>query len=282
MVKRILCMLLLVLMLPCAALADNAMIVDDAGLFSVFEISDMEQIIQRIEAQFQMDVAVLTTYDVPTTYSDQIIQDYADTYFEQHGYGMGEDGAGLLYMIDMNNRAPVISTSGVMIDYITDDRLETLFNVSYDHLATGDYGRAAVAVLQYLERFLIQGREEGSFRYDAETGQRLSGLYNALTTGEMGVAALVGIAVAALMFTSVSGKYSLKGSTYRYDRNNISCKFVKNEEQFLRQSVSVMRHPTNTGGGSMGGRSGGSSGRGISVHRSSSGRSFGGGVGRRF
>lgn len=281
MVKRILCMLLAaLLLLPCAALASNPMVVDDAGLFTVFEIGDMEQIIQRIEAEYQMDIVVLTTYDVPATYSDKIIQDYADMYFTNHNYGMGDDYAGLLYMIDMTNRAPVISTSGVMIDYITDDRLDTLFNVSYDRLASGDYGRAAVALLQYLERFLEEGRLEGSFRYDAETGKRLSGLYNALTSGETMLAAVVGIFVAVMMYGSVSAKYSLKGSTYRYDMDNAQCHFVKDEEQFLNQTRSVMRHPTNTGG--TGGRTGGSSGRGSSVHHSSGGRSFGGGVGRRF
>ena len=279
MVKRILCMLLLVLMLPCISMAENAMVIDDAGLFSVFEISDMEQIIRRIEAEYQMDIVVLTTRDVPATYSDYVIQDYADTYFANNYYGMGEDGAGLLYMIDMTNRAPVISTSGVMIDYITDSRLETLFNVSYDHLATGNYGRAAVALLQYLERFLEQGRQEGSFRYDAETGKRLSGLYNALTSGETLLAAAAGIFVAVMMYSSVSSKYNLKGSTYRYDHNNASCTLTKDEEKFLRESVSVVRRSTNTGGG---GHAGGNSGRGSSVHRSSGGGSFGGGVGRRF
>lgn len=281
MVKRILCMLLLALMLPCAALANNEMVIDDAGLFTVFEIGDMETIIQRIEAEYQMDIAVLTTYDVPSSYSDYVIQDYADTYFEQHGYGLGEDEAGLLYMIDMTNRAPCISTSGVMIDYINDDRLETLFNVSYDDLAVGDYGRAAVAVLQYLERFLEEGRLEGSFRYDAETGQRLSGLYNALTGTEMLIAAAVGLVAALVMFSSVNGTYNLKGSTYRYDASsNASCRFTKDDEQFLRQSTNVIRHTSNNGGRSGGG--GISSGRGSSVHRSSGGRSHGGGVGRRF
>lgn len=281
MVKRILCLLMLILLLPCAALA-NEMVIDDANLFSSYEINDMEQIIQRIEAEYQMDILVLTTYDVPQTYNDYAIQDYADNYFDQHGYGLGEDGAGLLYMIDMTNRAPCISTSGVMIDYITDDRRDTLFNVSYDRLAMGDYGRAAVALLQSLERFLEEGRLEGSFRYDAETGQRLSGLYNALTGTEMLIAAAVGLAVAAGMYASVSGKYSLKGSTYRYDRMaNTNCQFTKNEEQYLRQSTNVIRNATNNGGRSGGGYSGGS-GRGSSVHHSSGGSSHGGGVGRRF
>ncbi|MBQ8312630.1 MAG: TPM domain-containing protein [Clostridia bacterium] len=173
MVKRILCMLLLALLLPCAALA-NEMVIDDAKLFSSYEISDMEQIIQRIEAEYQMDILVLTTYDVPQTYSDYAIQDYADNYFDQHGYGLGEDSAGLLYMIDMTNRAPCISTSGVMIDYITDDRLDTLFNASYDDLCNGNYGKATIVLLNTLESQMEQGIPDGSFRYNAETGMILN------------------------------------------------------------------------------------------------------------
>lgn len=279
MVKRILCMLLLALMMPCIALADNAMVVDGADLFYDSDVRMMEQMIRRIEERYQMDIVVLTTYDVRETYDDSEIQDYADLYFERNGYGMGPDDAGLLYMIDMTNRAPCISTSGVMIDYITDDRQEELFDISYDSLAMGRYGDAVVRLLQLLESFLEEGRLEGSFRYDAETGERLSGLYNALTAGEMYMALLIGGAAALIMYLTVNGRYDLKGGTYTYDAaNNVSCKMVKNEEKFLRQTVAVVRHTTPSSGGG----SGGGSGRGSSVHRSSSGRSHGGGVGRRF
>ena len=88
----------------------------------------------------------------------------------------------------------------------------------------------------------------------------------------------MGLAVVAGMYARVSGKYSLKGSTYRYDRSaNAGVKFTENTETFIRQSVNVMSHNTSSGGS---GGSGGS-GRGSSVHRSSGGRSHGGG-GRRF
>jgi uncharacterized protein len=124
-----------------------------------------------------------------------------------------------------------------------------------------------------------KGRDEGSFRYDEVTGERLSGYYNTLTTGELGVATLAGGGVALAVFLSISGSYSLKGSTYTYDRNgNSSITFTRDEEAFVRQFS--RRTPRNTGthgaSGSGGHRSGGSG-----VHRSSGGRSHGGG-GRRF
>ena len=134
-------------------------------------------------------------------------------------------------------------------------------------------------LLRKLESFLKAGRQEGSLRYDRETGKRLSGVYNPLTGSETLVALLAGLAVAFIMYRAVTSRYSLKGGTYRYNlAENGSCRLTRNDETFLRQSVSVVRHDTNPGGG--GGHSGG--GGGSAVHTSSSGMSHGGGVGKGF
>lgn len=275
MVKRIGCLLLVLLCLPCMALA-GSMVVDDAGLFTQNEIQQMETLIRQIRDEYQMDAVIVTSYDVG--YNDS--QDFADLYYEKGGYGLGEDDAGLLYLIDMRNRVPCISTSGVMIDYITDSRLESLFDCSYDALARGAYGTSALQVLRQLEKFLKQGRQEGSFRYDAQTGRRLSGLYNTLTASEIFFAAIAGLSAAGIMMMIVVSRYNLKGRGYRYDSAaNASCQLTRDESTFLRQDVIRTRNapPPDHGGG---GRPGG--GSGSSVHRSSSGGSHGGGVGRRF
>ena len=280
MVRKLLCLMAacLLLLAPCAALAESR-VFDDANLFTEAEIQELEAYIAQLREDYQMDVAVLTS-EVART--DRSLA-YAEEFFEKNGLGMGEDEAGFVYFIDMHNRVPTICTSGVMIDYITDHRLNTLLDAGYDDLARGRYGSAAKTVLRQLNTYLRQGREEGSFRYDAETGARLSGLYNALTPGEMLVAAIAGIAVAAVIVASVSGSYQLKGGTYRYSAaENASRTLTRDEEQFVTQRVTrhVRQAPPPSGGGSNH-RSSGSS-RGSSVHHSSSGRSFGGGSGRKF
>lgn len=270
---RALCVLL-ILMLPVCAAAESR-VFDEADLFSSVEISELENRIAWIQQAYQVDVVVLTSYDAPYNRS----LDYADLYYENGGFGMGEDDAGLLYFIDMNNRVPTISTTGVMIDYITGSRLEDLLDVGYDELRCGEYGDAALAVLDRLEDFMHDGREEGSFRYDAQTGQRLSGLYNRLTLAEFAIAALIACTVAILFVVTVQARYSLKGGAYRYDvEGNASRELTRDEETFLRQHVTRTVHHQNPPGGH--GGSGG--GRGSAVHRSSSGRTHGGGSGRRF
>lgn len=281
MVKRFLGAILAALLMPALALASGPAVVDDAGLFTSAEISEMEEIIGRIREEEQMDVVVVTSYDVKTNRDERgsNSQSFADDYYDSNGYGVGEDKAGLLYLIDMHNRVPVISTAGTMIDYITDHRLEELFDCSYEDLAAGRYGRSTITLLNRLETFLRQGREEGSFRYDKETGRRLTGVYNTLTGGELLVAALCGLGVALALALTVISRYSLKGNTYRYNPvKNCQVAWVEQQDTFLRQTVARVPH----GDGNHGGHGGGGGGMGSGVHTSSGGVSHGGGVGRGF
>lgn len=279
MVRKLLPFLLAFLLLPAIALADQS-ILDHAGLFTDADVQKMQTFIQRIEDKHQVDMVILTTNEVPDDYSEEMwrIRSFADDFYDQGGYGMGEDFSGMLILLDMNNRALWLSTGGVMIEYINDSREESILDAGYTDLRMSNYGSAMIYMLARVEYYMDKGREEGTFLYDEVTGQRLSGIYNALTTAEQGVAALAGIAVAFMVYMSVGGSYSLIGSTYSYDRgSNAAVSFTRDDEVFVRQFT--RRTPRSTGsssGGSSGGRSGGSG-----VHRSSGGRSHGGG-GRRF
>lgn len=278
MVKKLL-VLLLVLLLPAAALASEQ-VIDDAGLFSADEITRMEAVIDRVESEHQVDLVVLTTRNVPTDYSESMykVRNYADDFYDQGGFGMGEDFSGMLILLDMNNRVLWLSTGGVMIEYINDSREEAILDDAYNYLTSGRYGDAIIAALERTYRYMEKGREEGTFLYDEVTGKRLSGIYNALTTGEIGVAGAAAAGVALVFWLSISGSYHLAGSTYSYDRGaNTSVALTRDDEAFVRQfSRRTLRNTGSHGGSGGAGRSGGSG-----VHRSSSGRSHGGG-GRRF
>ena len=280
MVKKLLILLTMLLLLPVIALADQQ-IIDNANLFSGSEMLEMEAVIERIESAHQVDMVILTTNDVPDDYSESMwrIRDYADDFYDNGGYGMGPDFSGMLILLDMNNRAIWLSTGGVMIEYINDMREEAILDRAYEHLSYGGYASGVQAALERVEYYLNKGRAEGTFLYDEATGQRLSGIYNALTSGEIMLAGGVAAAAALVVYLCVHGSYNLKGSTYSYDKDaNFSVYLTKDDETFVRQSVTrVPIHVHSDGHGSSGGgRSGGSG-----VHRSSSGRSHGGG-GRRF
>ena len=277
MVKKLLPILLALLLLPVIVLAD-AQVIDSANLFSASDVNRMNEIITRIEAEHQVDMVILSTYDTPDDYSESMwrVRDYADDYYDNGGYGMGPDFSGMLILLDMNNRAIWLSTGGVMIEYINDMREEAILDRAYDHLSYGGYASGVQAALERVEYYLNKGRAEGTFLYDEATGQRLSGMYNALTTNEIMLAGCAAAAAALVVYLCVHGSYNLTGSTYSYDvSSNASVRLTRDDERFVRQFVT--RAPRNTTTHSSGGgRSGGSG-----VHRSSGGRSHGGG-GRRF
>lgn len=280
MMKKVILWLALAL-LPLIALAD-VQVIDDAGALSASEEAAITAAIEEVERAHQVDLVVLVTRNTPYDSSESLwrVRDFADDYYDNGGYGMGADFSGMLYLIDLNNRVQWISTGGVMIDYITDYREELILDEAEPYLYDSEWGRAALAAIRRTGEFMDRGREKGSFRYDEVTGERLTGLYNPLEGFEILLAGGGGAAVAGIFMAMVNGSYNLKGSTYHYDlKQNGSCTFTRDDEEYVRENVSRMARVStsgSSGGGGSRSRSGGSG-----VHRSSGGRSHGGG-GRRF
>lgn len=280
MVKKLLPMLLILLLMPLVCIAESQ-VLDEVGVFTQDEITQMERLITSIEAEHQVDMVVLCTDDTPYDPSESLwaVRDYTEEFYIQGNYGMGADYSGMLILLDLNNRVMRLTTSGVMTEYINDAREEDILDRAYTELTWNRYGAGVVAALERVQQLMNKGRAEGTFLYDEATGQRLSGIHNALTDAEVLFASVGGIAVAMVIYLSVNASYNLKGSTYSYDENaNTSVSLTVDDETFVRQFVK--RTPRNTGSSgshSSGGRSSGGSG----IHRTSSGRSFGGG-GRRF
>lgn len=108
-------------------------------------------------------------------------------------------------------------------------------------------------------------------------GSGITGLYNALTSGELLVAVLAGIGVALGMIALIAGKYQLRTSAYHYDlQEHSSFHADVDQERYIRSTVVHRAKPQHTG------HPGGGGGGGSGVHTSSGGGVHGGGSGRGF
>ena len=258
---------------------------DEAGLLTDAEIAKLEAEIATARTSMKMDFVVLTSeeaeYSASDTQAEKIGMAFADDFYDYNGFGAGEDYSGIIYFIDMSNRMPIITTCGKMINYITDARLETMLDHSWNHLSEGDFSGSVLSVVQDTLSYVKAGVPEGQYQYDTETGQVTTPAFKVLTVAEMGIAAGVAAVAGIILYVSVHGTYQLKGSTYEYAvRENSDVVITGSQDQFLRTSVTRMpkpKPPRNiSGGGTFGG------GRASGTHMSSSGRSHGGGGGRRF
>ena len=106
---------------------------DNAKLMSKSEIDKLEGTIKLLKSQYNMDFVVLTSQRCQTGKS----QEFADNFYDTNGFGLGSDFSGILLLIDMKNREITVSTSGLMIRYITDARLNTLLDAAAPYLTGG-------------------------------------------------------------------------------------------------------------------------------------------------
>ena len=273
--KKILSLLICLLLCFCTgAQAQQARVIDDANLFSADEEVALYGLITDFQNETGMDFVIFTS----DSYHEDSLQAIADDLYDYGGYGLDEEASGVLYFIDMYERTPYLSTTGAMIDYMTDACIQAAHEASYNDLASGQYGDAAAQMIYSVYGYWERGIPEGQYRYDIVTGQLLTARHKALTGSEMLVCALVALVFSLLFIKSVQGSYTLKGSTYYYNyAANSETGTVDSEDQFLRTTTTRTRRVQTS---SSSGSSYSSSGSG--THRSSSGRSHGGGAGRKF
>lgn len=265
----------LLLILSClwagAALASEDRVFDRAGLFTASEIQELEQEIQSFQEATGMDFVILTSSES----HDGSAQQVADEYYDQGGFGLGEENSGILYYIDMDDRYHYLSTTGAMIDYMTDARIENAIDEVTRYLSAGAYAQGASQMISIVRQYVRAGIPEGQYRYDVVTGQRLTARHKALTKNEIILALVIGFVVCLIYVACVRSRYSLKGSTYHYSyQDNGAMKLTDQEDTYLRTTTTRVRKPDppeNTGSHGGGGGSG--------VHTSSSGTSHGGGGG---
>ncbi len=254
-----------------ALAADDSRVFDDAGLFTASEEAAIQSAITSFQQKTGMDFVVLTS---DAYHAEDSQAQVADDYYDYNGFGFDDEKSGALYYIDMYNRQEYISTTGAMIDYMTDERIELALDQSNPNLRIGDYAQAALAMIAAVQNFVSQGIPEGQYRYDVITGQRLTARHKVLTLTEMLVGAGISLLLGLIFIGIVKSRYKLKGSTYHYEyADNAVMTLTDSRDDYLRTTVTRAPKAPPPGSGGKGGFGGGGSG----VHIGGSGSSHGGG-----
>lgn len=269
---RVLALALLLGLALGSALAENARVFDRAGLLTSAQQDQVQQSAEAFEAAYGMSFVLLTSDEA----HEGSTQAVADEFYTAGGFGPDEEHSGALYYIDLAQRTHWLSTTGAMIDYMTQERIENAIDRCAPLLTNGDYAAAALRMIDLLSQAVESGIPQDQYRYDVVTGQRLTARHKVITTGELAVCLGVA-AMAGLMFVrAVTRRYRLKGSTYVYDfRGQSRVEITGRQDDYLRTTTVRTRKPDPPSGGG-----GGGGGRGSAVHTGSRGVSHGGGGGR--
>lgn len=273
----LLSLVLLAAVLPCAlAASDLPQVIDNAYLLSASERDALETKAAALREEYEMDVVILTVDSL----HGKRPQDYADDYYDENGYGCGEEKSGLLFLISMEERDWYISTCGEAIYAFTDYGIQQVGEAALPYLSDGEYYEAFDAYLDTLPAYLSAYRSgaplDGYADYSGDYyhGDRESVVYyEEEHSPSLVISLLIGAAaagIAVLVMRASMNTKRLQSSAADYLEHG-SFHLNRQQDMFLYSNVSKTRRPeehdNNSGGGS-------------SVHSSSSGRSHGGGGGK--
>lgn len=141
--KRILSILMLVifclaLAIPASAKSSPDRVVDEADLLSKSKESALRETLDEMSEQYQADIVVVTLESV----GRQSIDDYIVSYFEDNDYGLGDDRACVMLMIDMQERDVRILTYGFCNDAMSDSDVDNIIDEITPMLSDAEYADA--------------------------------------------------------------------------------------------------------------------------------------------
>lgn len=239
------------------AKADLPRLVDNADLLSNGEESRVLAALDEISERQEVDIVVVTTDSL----DGKSPMAYADDFLDYNGYGFGANHDGILLLVSMEDRDWWISTTGFGITAITDAGLEYISDQFLFDLSNEYYEDAFMTYAELCDEFITQARTGEP--YDASNlPKEPFGFFSNL------LFALVFGFVVAFIVTAVM-KGQLKSVRYQSAASNYvkngSLNVTESRDLFLYRQVSRRAKPKNNGS---------------STHRSSSGRSHGGGGGK--
>lgn len=260
---------------------------DMAELLDEETETELESQIAQKRAELGLDIVIVTRGEgsLSGETEEKTSQEYADDFYDEGGFGSGNDKDGILFLIDMESRELVLSTAGKAIRIFTDQRIETMLDHVYEGASEGDFEDSAAVFLEDVEYYGKKGIPSGQYNYDTETGK--VSVHKSIRWYEALLAVGVSAFVAGMACLNVKRRYAMEDDPQKLRNLNMAyradCRFAydNQNDQLVNKFVTsrvIPRSTGNSGGRSSGGRS---SGGRSSTHRSSSGRSHGGGS-RRF
>lgn len=232
--RIILCFILIVLVLSVCVSAQTSAVCDHAELLTPSQENQLDKTIQSLSQDHSFQ-AVIVTVD---SLDGKSPKSFAENFYLQGGYGIGETKDGILLLLAMNSRDWYIATHGQTRDIVTDSDIDGISEEIVPYLSDGDYYVA-------FESFLSLVEDE----YQKEQNQWVWNLLIALAIG----AAIAGIALFFMRRSMNTARQQNGAGNYMKDG---SFDLYECRDFYLYSRTTKVRKSQNNSSGS---RSGGSS-----------------------
>jgi len=249
--------------LPVSAAGGLPRLVDGADLLSDSEEAELSNKLDEISERQQLDVIVVTVKSL----EGMSVTDYADDFYDYSGYGFGEAGDGILFLVSIEEREWHISTKGYAITVFTDAGLDYMTQWIVSDLSGGEYAMAFTTYADYCDRYITQAAT--GLPYDVDNLPSEPFPFFTMLLVCFAVAFVIAFIVTAVMKGQLKSVYSQsKADDYVISG---SLDLTKKKDLFLYRHVERREKPKENTSDSSGSSPGGST-----THTSSSGAVHGG------
>lgn len=209
---------------------------DQADILNSFAIELLNERIAEINSLFKGQLFIVTT-DTNT----RSIRDYADDYLRDK---IGNNSNGSVFVIDMGQREFYVSTSGNMIDYVTDKRLNNMLDEIGERMASGSYYSASLNYIYSIKSFVNAGIPKKTYRIDEATGKIT--YYRSITMKEALFAFGVALFSCWLVYGFSTAGYQLPAGAYKkkysYDfKKKSTLEMTSKNDQLVDSFVTTKR-----------------------------------------
>jgi len=231
-------------------------VVDRAGLLNTAQKDSLLSRMDYLAKTYNFDLVIVTENSIGDTYP--VI--YADDFFDDNGFGLGDDRDGCLFLIVTETRDYWFSTSGRGIKILNNRAFDKLEAAALKFLKGDNYYEAFVSFLDNWEQFLILNAKNRSYNFFYQ--------HNVIAVIVVWLIALgIGFIVVQVWKSGMNTALpKTQANAYMVPG---SLAFNTKTDRFLYSTVTKTARPTES-----------SSSGGGGSHSSSSGRSHGGGGGK--
>lgn len=240
---------------------DLPRLVDNADLLSESEEEELQDELDEISERQEFDVVVVTVDSL----DGKTAEEYADDFYDYHGYGFGTDHDGILLLVSIEERECHITTTGYGITVFTDAGIDYILDQFLPYLSDEEYLQTFEMYAELCDEF-VTAAVNGEV-YDS--GNLPKGDFPVLEY--LVLALLVGGIISALIV------FGMRSSLKSVQRQNAAADYVRTGsmavtgryDRFLYTHTSKKPRPKPS-----------ESSSGSSTHVSSSGTTHGGGGGK--
>ena len=225
--------------------------------------------------KYKMDMVLVIIDENPYGVSDDYTRIYSQDFYWYNGFGIGGNRDGIIFLIDLDNRYPYITTRGEATLVYDDARIDKMHDSAYDYLKSSNYYEAFSHYIESAKNYASLGIADSNKYYCVNDNGDIYKCKDAPKSVNWLITIAIAILGSLLPVFIHLRKY--KGIIAATNANSYLKKgeIVSSTDQFLSTFTSRVKVQHDTGGGS------GHSGGGSSISHGSGG-SFGGGGGRHF